>query len=160
MIGSQRNKMRSCAGLITLGFVAACATPGENGAAQGSDGRGGYTGADDPRRGAGVDTVCFSGRLSGFYGVGDSALVLRRTQNERYLVETGFCPNLKQVEGLRLPDSLRCLQRGDRLEVYDTPLPRAGAASDQPDKCLVQAIHEWDGSAGAVQEQIKKQAEQ
>ena len=126
--------------VLSAALLSACATPtgGEREA---------YAGADDPRRGDAVDTVCFGGRLSGFYEVGDEALVLRRTSGESYLAETGFCPKLRLVEGVRIVDGARCLQRGDRLEVYDTALPRQGASSDRPDRCLVRSIYKWDETA-------------
>lgn len=99
--------------------------------------------ADDARLGEAVDSVCFTGGLSGFYSVGDQALVLRDGPGRSYLVETGFCPNLRLVEGLRLDDPSNCLRRGDRLSVFDTPLPEKGFQSDRPDHCTVTMIFEW-----------------
>ena len=98
---------------------------------------------DDPRFGAAVDTMCFTAGLSGFFEVGNRAVVLRRGVNETYLVRTGYCRTLRRVEGLRLADSAGCLKRGDRLEVYEQPFPREGERRDQPERCLVTAIHRW-----------------
>lgn len=98
---------------------------------------------DDPRRGEAIDTVCFTGGLSGFYEVGDQAIVLRDGPNKSYLVETGFCPNINQPEGLRILGDSQCLQRGDRIEVFDTALPRQGSASDMPDRCIVSGLFDW-----------------
>lgn len=98
---------------------------------------------DDIRLGEAVDSVCFTGGLSGFYPVGGQALVLRDGPSRSYLVETGFCPNINVVEGLRIDDPSDCLQRGDRLYVFDTPIPEKGLVSDQPDVCAVLLISEW-----------------
>lgn len=102
---------------------------------------------DDPRLGEAVDTVCFTSGLSGFHEIGNQAVVLRRSANESYVARTGYCRSLRQVEGLRLPDSGGCLKRGDRLEVYDQPFPRAGEPNDAPERCLVTAIHRWQDVA-------------
>ena len=97
---------------------------------------------DDPRLGNSVDTVCFTGGLSGFFEVGNRAVVLRRSVDEAYLVRTGYCRNLRQIEGLELPGgSNGCLKRGDTLAIYDQPLPREGV--DRPERCRVTAIHRW-----------------
>ena len=98
---------------------------------------------DDPRFGAAVDTVCFTAGLSGFFEVGNRAVVLRRGVDETYLVRTGYCRTLRRVEGLRIADSAGCLKRGDRLEVYEQPFPRKGEQNDRPERCLVTAIHRW-----------------
>lgn len=100
---------------------------------------------DQPQgtRGAALDTVCFTGGLSGFYELSDREIVLRRSPSDAVLVETGFCPNLEALEGIRIDGADQCLSRGDRLQVFDTPFPRADDPGDQPDRCLVQAIHEW-----------------
>ena len=136
--------MRACkaanGNMIRIGFIAAvlsaaaaCAAPGDKAVDLSSD----------PRLGAEEDIVCFTGRLNGFYGVSDRALVLRRAPGEAYLVRTGFCPNLKAIEGLRLERRDNCLVRGDRLSVFDTRLPQQDEASDAPDRCLITAIHHW-----------------
>lgn len=104
----------------------------------------------DPRRGEAVETVCFSGGLSGFYQVGDKAVVLRRVPGNAFLVRTGHCPNLDAVEGLRIDDPSGCLSRGDRLLVFDTQFPRRGVVSDRPDRCQVLSIHQWrEGPEGS-----------
>ena len=104
----------------------------------------------DPRRGEAVETVCFSGGLSGFYQVGDKAVVLRRVPGNAFLVRTGHCPNLDAVEGLRIDDPAGCLSRGDRLLVFDTQFPRQGVVSDRPNRCLVMSIHQWrEGPEGS-----------
>ena len=97
---------------------------------------------DDPRFGAAVDTVCFTGGLSGFYEVGSRAIVLRRSVNDAYLLRTGYCRALRDVEGVRLPEG-ECLHRGGRLDVFDQPFPREGERSDAPERCLITAIHRW-----------------
>ena len=102
---------------------------------------------NDPRRGQAIDSVCFAGRLSGLHEISDQALVLRDSPNKSFLIEVGFCPNLNRLEGLRISDPSNCLKRGDRLEVFDTPLPRTGVASDQPDLCIVNRIFEWNENA-------------
>lgn len=102
---------------------------------------------DDPRLGEAVDTVCFTAGLSGFYEIGNRAVVLRRSVNAAYVARTGYCQTLRNVEGLRLSDSSRCLKRGDRLEVYDQPFPLQSEPNDQPERCLIIAIHHWYGLA-------------
>ena len=98
---------------------------------------------DDPRLGEEVDTVCFTSGLSGFYEIGNRAIVLRRSVDELYVVRTGYCRTLRHVEGLRITGPGGCLKRGDRLEVYDHPFPRQGERNDRPERCLVMAIHHW-----------------
>ena len=99
---------------------------------------------DDPRLGEQVDTVCFSGGLSGFFEIGNRAVVLRRSTEDAYLVRTGYCRSLRRVEGLRLPQGpSSCLKRGDHLEVFDQPFPRRDTPNDRPERCLVVAIHRW-----------------
>ena len=93
-----------------------------------------------------VETVCFSSGLSGFSQVRDDVLLLKRTPTDRYLVQLGFCPNLKSIEGLKIDHPDKCLNRGSRLLVYDTPLPLKKSALDKPDRCLVldlKKIGDW-----------------
>lgn len=103
--------------------------------------------AADLRLGDAVDTVCFSGRLTGFYSVTNDAIVVRRTQNEVYLLRIGFCPNAGRAEAISLPDNLRCLSRGDRIFVDDTPFPTQRDAADRTNSCLVNGIFEWNEDA-------------
>ncbi|WP_375204235.1 DUF6491 family protein [Hyphococcus sp.] len=98
---------------------------------------------DAGRRGEEIDTVCFTGGLSGFYEAGSNAVILRRSPSESYLVETGYCPNMRAVEGLKIDDPSMCLKRGSRLLVYDTQFPRSGEPADRPDRCLVNRVYEW-----------------
>src|SRR3989337_2225343 len=86
-----------------------------------------------PRSVAGdpIDTVCFTSGIAGFSAVEDNILRIRRTPGEEYLVRTGYCPNLKSAEGLKLEDPGQCLSRGSRLLVYDTPLPLKDPSLDE-----------------------------
>ena len=98
---------------------------------------------DAPRQGASLDTVCLTGGPSGFYQVGDRAIVMCDGPNKSYLVETGFCPNINQPEGLRIVDESKCLRRGDRIEVFDTAQPRRGSTLDRLDMCTIIGIFSW-----------------
>ena len=104
--------------------------------------------SEDLRLGSAVNTVCFSGRLSGFRAMGAQALVMYRTRDESYLVQTAYCPKLRHVEAVGLLEPSRCLSRGDRLVVDDTPFPEADAVSARANQCLVTAIHAWDENQG------------
>ena len=126
--------------------VGACATDPGDGADRAS-----FEG--DPRFGEAQDTVCFSGRISGFYAVGERAVVLRRAPGETYLVATGFCPALDRVEAIALPESNRCLSRGDRLFISDTPFPDRADTDDPTNRCLVTGINAWDEAAAAQDEE-------
>ena len=120
--------------LVAASMMGACATS--------ASGAGDL--ADDPRRGDVVETVCFFGRLAGFYELSERALVIRRAPGDAYLVETGFCPNLKSLEGIRLNGAGNCLSRGDRLSVFNTPFPRQDTwSADRAELCLVASIHKW-----------------
>lgn len=99
--------------------------------------------ASDPRLGDPVDTVCFSGGVSGFREMGDRALLIRQSPSTSYLVRTGHCPNLDVIEGLKLEGHDQCLSRGQGLLVFDTPVPRRGSDLDKPDRCLVLSMHDW-----------------
>lgn len=89
-----------------------------------------------------VDTVCFTSGISGFSEVDDRTLLIQRSPGEEYHVRTGFCPNLKSAEGLKIDDPGQCLSRGSRLLVYDTPMPLKNTSSDDPDRCLVTEIRQ------------------
>lgn len=95
-----------------------------------------------------LSTVCFTSGISGFSEFDDTSLIIRRSPGEAYLVRTGFCPNLKSVEGLKIESPDQCLNRGSQLLVYDTPLPLKKSRADKPDRCLVTEI--WKLRAGAA----------
>lgn len=104
---------------------------------------------EDGRLGVSVSTVCFSGRLSGFNAEGAHAIVLRRTLDDAYLVRTGYCPTLRRVEAIGLPEPSRCISRGDELFVSDTVFNDREDLSDQSRRCRIMSIHRWDEDAGA-----------
>ena len=123
--------------------LGACATGDAN-----TEGEAGAGFSEDPRLGERADTVCFAGRLSGFYAEGERALVLRRTRDDVYLVQTGYCPSLRRVEAVALPQSSRCVSRGDELFVSDTRFVEREDMSDRAQRCRILSIHHWTPEAG------------
>ena len=101
----------------------------------------------DPRLGRLVDSVCFSGSLIRFYSVSGNKIAIRKSQSEAYLLRTGYCPNAARAEAISLPRDLRCLSRGDRIFVDDTPFPTQRDAADRTNSCLVNGIFEWNEDA-------------
>ena len=130
------------AGLVLLG---ACATT------DGTD-EDGFDAASDARVGEAVDTVCFGPRITGFYSLGNQAIVMRRTQGEAYLALTGFCPNATRVEAITLDGSDRCLSRGDELIVADTPFLTDQDLAERSARCRVTGLYAFDETKAATTE--------
>ena len=102
---------------------------------------------DDPRLGESANMVCFAGRLSGFYAEGPRAIVLRRTREDAYLVQTGYCPSLHGVEAVGLPHASRCVSRGDELFISDTVFNDRDELADRSQRCRILSIHDWNEDA-------------
>lgn len=100
--------------------------------------------ASDPRRGEAASTVCFPSGIRDFNSIGRSAIVLKRSQSQSYLVETGFCPAANHAEAIALTGRHNCLSRGDRLFIDDIPFPDSKDLADQANSCVIFNIHEWD----------------
>lgn len=103
--------------------------------------------ADDPRRGAEVDRVCFTSSIDGFGETTRDTVVVREGVNDYYLVEVfGGCYNLRNAQSLAFDTFSGCLTRGDSLIAYTSAF--GPDPMDTPNvKCRINNIYKWDPDA-------------
>ncbi len=102
--------------------------------------------ANDVRRGAEVDRVCFTSNIDSFGETTKRAVVIREGR-DRYLVETfGGCFDLDWAQSLAIDSFSNCLSKGDKIIASDSAF-----GFDKNDisrqSCRVKAIYEWDPDA-------------
>lgn len=108
--------------------------------------------ADDPRRGAVVDKVCFTRQIDSFGETTKRAVVIREGR-DFYLVETfPGCFDLDWAQSLAFDSFSSCLSKGDRLVAFDNAFAQTDRSIGQPQTCRVKAIYEWDKEAEATEE--------
>ena len=109
--------------------------------------------ADDPRRGALVDKVCFTRQIDSFGETTKRAVVIREGR-DYYLVETfPGCFDLDWAQSLAFDSFSSCLSKGDRLVAFDNAFAHTDRKIGQPQTCRVKAIYDWDRDAEAEKDQ-------
>lgn len=106
--------------------------------------------ANDVRRGAEIDRVCFASSIDGFGETTRRAVVIREGR-DRYLIETfGGCFDLDWAQSLGIDTFSSCLTKGDRIFASDSAF--GFDKQDLRQSCRVKAIYEWDPDAEATEE--------
>nr|WP_070959550.1 DUF6491 family protein [Hyphomonas sp. Mor2] len=101
--------------------------------------------ANDVRRGAEIDRVCFARNIDSFGETTRSAVVVREGR-DRYLVETfSGCFDLDWAQSLAIDSFSSCLTKGDRIFASDSAF--GFDKQDLRQSCRVKAIYEWDPDA-------------
>lgn len=124
---------------LTLALVAAsivgCATRGEPPRdTQRAEG-------PDPRQGEQVDRVCFARTIDGFSHATANSVIISKSPNQQYRVETfGQCFDLDRAHTLRLDSFGSCLSPGDKILAYPFAPTRADS---QVIPCPIKAIYQW-----------------
>ena len=114
--------------------------------------------ANDARRGAQVDRVCFASNIDSFGETTKRAVVIREGR-DRYLVETfGGCFDLDWAQSLALDTFSSCLSKGDKIVASDSAF-----GFDKNDigrqSCTVKAIYQWDPDAESSDENLDPDVE-
>lgn len=117
--------------------LAACATPTEAELAAKAE-------ADkpDPRQGAEVKKICFSGSISGFSHTTRTSVVVSKGSKDYLITTRSRCSDLDHAEALVLKPFSSCLSRGDKLIGFDSPF--GGHSGIRPTPCYIDKIYEWD----------------
>lgn len=122
--------------------------------------------ANDVRRGAQVDSVCFTSEIDSFERATDRAIVLMDGE-KKYLVTTQLrCSDLDNAKAVGVDSFSPCLRNGDKLISSDrvftgrnlqpdfaTPLSARQNTHLGPQSCFVDKIYEWDREPANLAEQ-------
>ncbi len=127
--------------LLFAGVVvcaAACATIEDDGGAASQD----LDAEVAAKQGETVQRICFTQNISEWRPLGARALLLREGVDEWYYVTlAGVCDARRAQRAIGLdvgPGGGACLERGDRIAVFDRPTSGS---------CRVLDIHEWNDDA-------------
>ena len=108
--------------------------------------------ADDPRLGEQVDRICFASSIDSFGETTRDTIVLREGK-DYYLVEVfGGCQTMDHAQSVGFDTFSGCLTKGDHLIVSESISPSHRTSAFDIDKCLVNAMYEWDPDAEATED--------
>ena len=140
--------------VLAASLLAGCATQ------DGNSSMNGFDPSSDMRVGEAEDRICFKERSSGFYPLGDNAIVLQRINGASYLAMTGFCPNVDNVRSvspirycrmrglddrcLEWREPMTCVRRGDEFFVFDTEFPTDRDFESRASRCRLTGLHRFN----------------
>ena len=102
---------------------------------------------DDPRLGKQVDKICFAANIDSFGNTTRDTLTVREGR-DHYLIEIfGSCLPLDRAMTVAIDTSTSCLRKGDHIIVSDSLPGSSSGAAFSTQRCLVNAMYEWDPKA-------------
>jgi hypothetical protein len=100
------------------------------------------------RSGEAVDRICFASSIDSFQQTTDYTVILERSVNDYYLVETfARCQDLRYAQLIGVDSFGSCLTRGDAIIASDSAFSLNRRGDIPPQRCLVKAIYKWDPDA-------------
>jgi len=102
---------------------------------------------DDARLGEEVSSVCFTRGIQGFYDTTDNSVVLSRGEDDKYLVTTKFCPELRFAHDIYIDTSTNCLKRSNYLRIVNSTVAEPDLGNVRVKNCFINAIYKWDKDA-------------
>ena len=111
--------------------------------------------ADDPRLGGEVDRVCFASTIDSFGNNSRNTFTVREGM-DHYLIEVfGTCSSLKDAQQIAIDATGSCLSKGDGVIVSDSIAGFDDRTGIGPQRCIVDAIYDWDPKAQKTDEETK-----
>ncbi len=137
-----RTPLLALAASALLGAVAGCSSNGQPDTGERAEWM------DDPRLGEQVDRICFASNIDNFQQTTDRTVILERSVNDYYLVETFTrCQDLRYAQLIAIDNFGSCLTRGDAIIASDSAFSLNRRGDIPPQRCVVNAIYKWDPDA-------------